>query len=176
VAKLIRALLRVEVDINGPDNAGLTPLCHAAKQHQHGLFVQLVKAGAHGGEHTWAMLEYRNVLYQLGKSPEAEQARRALSIVALRNRKVAWYFSWSLLFPSTTKKEDCIFQTESFSACKVQKVVREQLFKPDGGFKTVNKFGRRLVGKVGLDSRSYGNLYVLGPSFLCDAISVRTVH
>lgn len=89
----------------------------------------------------------------------------ALVTVASRNRKVAWFFSWSMLLPSTNKKEECIFQTESFSSCKVQNVVRNMLFKADGSFNTVNTFGRRLVGKVGLDAKTYGNLYLKVQSF-----------
>ena len=160
VVRSVGLLLDAGVDIHAEDSSGLTALCHAASLHMHPVFIRLVDGGAHGGQHTWALVEYRNLLLQTQQTPELKLCHQALKKVAARNRKVAWYFSWSLLFPSTTKREECIFQTESFSSCKVQPIVRNQLFKVDGAFNTVNTFGRRLVGRIGIENKTYGHLYL----------------
>lgn len=160
VMRYIDMLLDAGIDIHAEDGNGLTALCHAASLQFHPYFIRLVDAGARGGQHSRSLVEYRNNLLQTELTPELKLAHQALKKVAARNRKVAWYFSWSLLFPSTTDREECIFQTESFSSCKVQPIVRNQLFKPDGAFNTVNTFGRRLVGKIGIENKTYGHLFL----------------
>ena len=151
----------VGADPNAPDKEGLTPMCHAAIKRQHATFVDLVRGGGRGGEHTWALIEYRDTLLRAERTPEIKLALRGLHAVAARNRKVAWYFSWFTLLPSTGRKNDEIFHTESFGACKVHPVVREQLFAKNGAFNSVNSFGRRLVARVGGEGmQTFGRLFL----------------
>lgn len=157
----VTELLKAGADPSLPDKGGLTSLCHAAAKKLHSTFVELVGAGAQGGEHTWALIEYRSALLRAEKTPDVEAALKGLHIVAARNRKVSWYFSWFTLLPSTRKKPDIIFETESFADCKVHPLAKEQLFSPDGSFSTVNNFGRRLVGRVGGPGmQTFGRLYL----------------
>lgn len=157
-ANQIKWLLAAGADPDGADSNGLTALCNAASGQLHSLFVTLVKGGACGGQHTWALIEYKRVLGQVPDSPVVAVARQAIETVAMRNRKLAWYFAWNVLLPSTSSRADCIFQTESFSSCKVDIAAKNELFRSDGSFNTINVFGRRLVGKVG--TKHAGGLYL----------------
>ena len=140
-SKQIGWLLAAGADVDCTDTNGLTPLCNAASASQHRLFVQLVNVGARGGQHTWALIEYKRQLASLESSPLIAEAKEALARVASRNRKLAWYFAWNVLLPSTSSRADCIFQTESFSSCKVAPQAQNQLFRSDGSFNTMNVYG-----------------------------------